>query len=163
MNKLITTCLFVATVVIAMNTYYTQHRFSRLAERIHTLEEHYSSLKGDFNSLSAAYDDHMDENITSSYHQLSSLFDSTTDRDPYIDQQSEMSDQAPLVDVSNNHKADPVKPVIQKVTENGYLNKEIWNTVDQEIKEMDAKQNKIFWEQMFSMIENNQIELYMDQ
>jgi hypothetical protein len=163
MNKLITAGLALAAVSFAMNTYYTQNRLSHLVERIQSIETHYSSLKYDFNSLVA--DDGNSVVAHTERYRLDYAIqtDRVSDSVPELDTQKAQAIAAQSMDASNKQRAASVKSVIEKVTETGYLNREIWDTVDQEIKEMDAKQNKLFWEEMISMIENNQIELYMDQ
>lgn len=66
-------------------------------------------------------------------------------------------------DDNSHSNSEAVLTLIDDINNTGYLNHEMWADIDDEIQSMTREENKIFWENMTSLIEQNQVDIYLGQ
>lgn len=158
MNKALLVILIVVTGWIAITVQSNQSQLSHLTRRLNTIENETESLKY---NIESSFTDQTNEH-NSSANEVVALLSSNSE----IKEIPNVKDNSTTKnDISYNQTEDldATKKLLNEVQMTGYINDEIWSNIDHQIKNMDSEQNKIFWQNMFSMIEDNKLDIYMGQ
>ena len=132
---------------------------SQIEHRLSSIEMNQKSIS---NSIQQEPERHITNETTENFKQYENKI--STENQVVENTQTDTQDRNTPEHYDNSHSnSEAILTVIDDINNTGYLNNEMWVDIDDKIQSMTREENKIFWKNMTSLIEQNQADIYLGQ
>lgn len=140
-------------------SYQNHLAVSQIEHRLSSIEMNQKSIS---NSIQQEPERHTINETTENFKLSENKI--STENQVVANTKTDTQDRNTLDHHDNSHSnSDAVLTLIDDINNTGYLNNEMWADIDDEIQSMTREENKIFWENMTNLIEQNQVDIYLGQ